>query len=203
MYNNILKPFLDFLISGVALLLLLPVFFLLSILIFLSTGTNPFFLQQRPGKNEKIFTIIKFKTMNNKRDAQGNLLSDSERLTRLGNFIRKTSLDEIPQLINVFKNDMSFIGPRPLLPEYLSLYDDFQKQRHLVKPGITGWAQVNGRNNISWSEKFKLDVYYVHNRCFILDFKIWVQNVKKVFLKKDINTENEATTHRFKGNNIV
>lgn len=200
MYKNLLKPILDFFISGIALLLLLPILILISLFIFIATGANPFFLQKRPGKNEKIFTIIKFKTMNNKRDEQGVLLPDSYRLTGIGKFIRKTSLDEIPQLINVLKNEMSLIGPRPLLPEYLPLYNDFQKQRHLVKPGITGWAQINGRNNISWNVKFELDVYYVNHISFLLDIKIILLTVKKVFFGKDITKGNGAMMHRFKGN---
>lgn len=160
---------------------------------------SPFFLQKRPGKDERIFKIIKFRTMNDFKDAEGKLLPDGERLTSLGKFIRSTSLDEIPQLLNVIKGDMSIIGPRPLLPEYLSLYDTIQKKRHHVKPGITGWAQVNGRNAISWEEKFKLDVYYVQNVTFALDVKILLKTVKKVFIREGINTENSVTTEAFKG----
>ncbi len=139
--------------------------------------------------------------MNNAKDAQGNLLPDSKRLSSLGAFVRSTSLDELPQLLNVIKGDMSFVGPRPLLPEYLSLYSEFEQQRHLVKPGITGWAQVNGRNAISWKEKFQLDVFYVQNSTFALDMKILLLTVKKVFLRSDINTQGQVTTERFNGNN--
>ncbi len=182
------------------MILLLPFLILISLFIFLTSGENPFFLQKRPGKNEKIFTIIKLRTMNSKRDSNGGLLPDSYRLTKIGRFIRKTSLDEIPQLINVLKNDMSLIGPRPLLPQYLSLYNDFQKQRHLVKPGITGWAQINGKNNISWDDKFELDIYYVNNISFLLDFKIFIKTIKKLIFNKRINTSKEVTMNRFKGN---
>lgn len=167
---------------------------------FTVTLSNPFFLQKRPGKNGKIFSIIKFKTMNDKRNKEGDLLDDSKRLTRIGKFIRNTSLDEIPQLINVIKGDMSLIGPRPLLPEYLPLYNDFQKQRHKVKPGITGYAQVNGRNAINWNKKFEYDIYYVANISFILDCKILLKTLKKVFLQSDINNKNASTMNRFKGN---
>jgi lipopolysaccharide/colanic/teichoic acid biosynthesis glycosyltransferase len=161
---------------------------------------KPFFFQKRPGKNERIFKIVKFKSMNDKKDANGNLLSDAERLTRMGAFVRKTSLDEIPQLINVLKGDMSFIGPRPLLPQYLPLYNDFQKKRHLVKPGITGWAQVNGRNTLSWEKKFEYDVWYVNNQSFLLDLKIFLMTIKKVFINEGINQDGQATTETFKGN---
>lgn len=160
---------------------------------------TPFFFQLRPGKNERIFKIVKFRTMNNAKDAKGNLLEDKDRLTAIGRFIRSASLDEIPQLINVIKGDMSLVGPRPLLPQYLPLYNDFQKKRHLVKPGITGWAQVNGRNAISWEEKFELDVYYVENSTFAMDIKILFMTVAKVLGRKDVNKENEATISRFKG----
>jgi len=200
-YKNLLKYLIDFIVSGLALLLLSPVLIGIALLIAIATKATPFFYQKRPGKNEKIFTIVKFKTMNDKRDSEGNLLSDSKRLTGIGNIIRKTSLDEIPQLLNVLKGDMSIVGPRPLLPEYLPLYNDIQKRRHLVKPGITGWAQVNGRNAISWEDKFDLDIYYVNNISFFLDLKIIFKTIKKVFLGSDINKKGEATMHRFKGNN--
>jgi lipopolysaccharide/colanic/teichoic acid biosynthesis glycosyltransferase len=199
-YKSFLKPILDFFISGIALLLLLPFLILISFIIILVSGSYPFFLQKRTGKNEAIFTIIKFKTMNNKCDEKGVLLPDSNRLTGIGKFMRKTSLDEIPQLINVLKNDMSLIGPRPLLPEYLPLYNDFQKQRHQIKPGITGWAQINGRNNISWNDKFELDVYYVNHISFLLDLKIVIQTIIKVFSRKDIYIGKGETMNRFKGN---
>ena len=160
---------------------------------------KPFFFQKRPGKNEKIFKVIKFNTMHNKKDAAGVLLSDAARLTKLGIFVRKTSLDEIPQLFNVLKGDMSLIGPRPLLPEYLSFYNTMQKKRHNVKPGITGWAQVNGRNAISWERKFEYDVWYVENISFFLDLNIFLKTFTKVFKSEGINTQNEATTTKFEG----
>lgn len=200
MYINLLKPIFDRIIAILVFLLLLPLFLLISILLIITSKDNPFFIQKRPGKNERIFKIIKFKTMNNKRDENGKLLPDSDRLTALGKIIRKTSLDELPQLINIIKGDMSFIGPRPLLVEYLPLYNGYQKQRHNVKPGITGWAQVNGRNSLSWNKKFKFDIYYVKNIGFLLDMKIFFKTINKVFLRKDINKEGEATMHRFKGN---
>jgi lipopolysaccharide/colanic/teichoic acid biosynthesis glycosyltransferase len=162
---------------------------------------NPFFVQQRPGKDGKIFKIIKFKTMNDRRDSSGKLLPDAERLTSIGKIVRKTSLDEVPQLINVLKGDMSLVGPRPLLPEYLKLYTLHQKKRHFVKPGITGWAQVNGRNAISWNKKFDLDVWYVENLSFILDLKIIWMTFLKVIKSEGVNTVNMATTEPFNGNN--
>jgi len=199
-YKNFLKRIFDLFFASVAFLLLLPVFIVVSILMFIATLSNPFFLQKRPGKNEKIFSIIKFKTMNNKHDKKGELLPDSMRLTKIGKFIRNTSLDEIPQLINVIKGDMSLIGPRPLLPEYLALYNNFQKKRHNVKPGITGYAQVNGRNAIDWNKKFEYDIYYVDHIGFVLDCKIFLKTLKKVFLQSDINNKNASTMNRFKGN---
>jgi lipopolysaccharide/colanic/teichoic acid biosynthesis glycosyltransferase len=172
------------------------------LIVFLAIANDgkPFFIQRRPGKNGKIFSIVKFKTMNDRKDADGNLLSDAERLTKVGSFVRKTSLDEIPQLINVVKGDMSLIGPRPLLVQYLPLYNDFQKNRHNVRPGITGWAQVNGRNAISWEKKFEYDVWYVNNISLILDIKIVLLTIKKVFISEGINADNVATTEPFTGN---
>ena len=161
---------------------------------------NVFFFQDRPGKNESVFRIIKFKTMTDERDGSGNLLPDELRLTKLGKFVRKTSLDELPQLFNVLKGDMSFIGPRPLLVHYLPLYNEEQKKRHLIKPGITGWAQVNGRNAITWQQKFIYDVYYVNNLSLILDVKIFLLTVKKVIKSEGINTAGVATTENFTGN---
>lgn len=187
MYKNYFKRLLDFLAAFFGLLLLSPIFIIVTIGLYFANQGKPFFFQERPGLNEKIFKIIKFKTMNDKRDAQGNLLPDADRLTPIGAFVRKTSLDEIPQLINVLKGDMSLIGPRPLLVSYLELYDDFEKQRHNVRPGITGWAQVNGRNAISWTKKFELDVFYVNNISFLLDCKILIQTVKNVLSSKDIS----------------
>lgn len=170
------------------------------VLLSIANKGNPFFCQQRPGKNERIFRIIKFRTMSNKKDANGNLLPDSERLTTIGKIIRSSSLDEIPQLINVVKGDMSLIGPRPLLPEYLPLYSKEQRKRHLVRPGITGWAQVNGRNSLSWQKKFEMDVWYVKNLNFFLDLKILFLTIKKVLVSEGINAQGQATTERFKGN---
>lgn len=201
MYNFFLKRFFDFIIGGVGLLILSPVFIIVTIGLFFVNEGKPFFFQARPGLNERIFKIIKFKTMNDKKDVDGNLLPDSERLTSIGAFVRKTSLDEIPQLINVLKGDMSIIGPRPLLPQYLPLYNESQKRRHEVRPGITGWAQVNGRNAISWAKKFELDVWYIDHLSFALDCKIIFLTFKKVFKKEGINKEGQATTEVFNGNN--
>ncbi|WP_073409134.1 sugar transferase [Flavobacterium johnsoniae] len=200
MYNNFIKRLLDLVFSFVGLILLSPLFFIVFISLFFLNQGRPFFTQLRPGKKEKIFKIIKFRTMNNKTDSNGVLLSDSERLTSVGSFIRKTSLDEIPQLLNVLKGDMSLIGPRPLLPEYLQLYNDFQKQRHNIRPGITGWAQVNGRNAILWQEKFELDVYYVNNLSVRLDLRIIFLTIKKVFKSEGISQKGQATMEYFKGN---
>ncbi|KFC21239.1 sugar transferase [Epilithonimonas lactis] len=201
MYRNIFKPFFDFLSALVMIIILSPVFILLIFLLYLFNQGNVFFFQERPGKDEKVFNIIKFKTMTDQRDENGDLLPDAMRLTRLGKFVRKTSLDELPQLINVLKGEMSFIGPRPLLVNYLSLYNDEQKKRHLIKPGITGWAQVNGRNTISWEKKFEFDVWYVKHMSFYLDLKILFLTVKKVIQSEGINTVGQATTENFKGNN--
>lgn len=187
MYKNFIKRFFDFTIALIGLICLSPVFVVVTIGLYIANQGKPFFFQKRPGRNERIFSIIKFKTMNDKKDSAGNLLPDADRLTPIGAFVRKTSLDEIPQLINVLKGDMSLIGPRPLLVSYLELYDDFEKQRHNVRPGITGWAQVNGRNAISWTKKFELDVFYVNNISFLLDCKILIQTVKNVLSSKDIS----------------
>ena len=200
MYKFIFKPFMDGLIALVGLFLLSPILLIITFGLLIANRGIPFFIQSRPGKNEKLFNIIKFKTMNDNKDSQGILLKDEIRLTKVGKFVRKISLDEIPQLINVLKGDMSIIGPRPLLPEYLSLYNEVQKQRHDVKPGITGWAQVNGRNAISWQQKFNYDVYYVNNLSFLLDFKIIYLTIKKVFKREGITAENSASAEVFKGN---
>ena len=200
-YKILLKPVLDFVTACIGLLLLLPVFAIVWVILLINNNGSAFFFQKRPGKNGAIFKVIKFKTMNDKKDKHGCLLPDEIRLTALGKFIRKTSLDEIPQLLNVLKGDMSLIGPRPLLPEYLPLYNIDQKKRHNVKPGITGWAQVNGRNAISWNKKFEYDVWYVQNLNFLLDVKILFMTVGKVFKTEGINREGEATTTRFTGNN--
>ncbi|MDM1500011.1 sugar transferase [Myroides odoratimimus] len=201
MYKHFFKRILDFIAALVGLILLSPIFLFVMIGLFFANQGKPFFFQVRPGKGGHIFKIVKFKTMNDKKDSKGNLLSDAERLTPIGAFVRKTSLDEIPQLINVLKGDMSLIGPRPLLPQYLALYNDEQKRRHEVKPGITGWAQVNGRNAISWKRKFELDVYYVDHISFALDVKIFFLTIKKVFVREGISQEGQATAEAFNGNN--
>jgi undecaprenyl phosphate N,N'-diacetylbacillosamine 1-phosphate transferase len=200
MYKSFGKRIIDIFCSLFGILVLSPLLLTLVICLFFTNQGRPFYFQLRPGKNEKLFKIIKFKTMSDAKDTNGNLLSDSERLNKVGSFVRKTSLDELPQLINVLKGDMSLIGPRPLLPEYLSLYSDFQNRRHEVKPGITGWAQVNGRNAISWIEKFEYDVWYVDRISVLVDMKILLLTVKKVFISEGINTEGQATTEAFKGN---
>ena len=200
MYKPFLKPTLDFTVALIGILLLSPILFVTTIALFIANQGKPFFLQPRPGKNGTIFTMIKFKTMNDKKDAAGNLLTDAERLTRVGKLVRTSSLDEIPQLFNVLKGDMSLIGPRPLLPKYLPLYNDFQKRRHEVKPGITGWAQVNGRNTLSWENKFEYDIWYVDNCSFALDMKILWLTVFKVFKREGISQSGQATVENFKGN---
>lgn len=201
MYKYFFKQVIDFSIALLALLFISPIFIVVMIGLYLANSGKPFFYQERPGKKNRIFTIIKFKTMNDKKDKNGKLLPDFERLTTLGAFVRKTSLDEIPQLINVLKGDMSLIGPRPLLPKYLPLYDDTQKRRHDVKPGITGWAQINGRNAISWEDKFKYDVWYVDNCSFLLDVKIFWMTFVKVFKREGINVNTENTALPFQGKN--
>ncbi|MEC4028774.1 sugar transferase [Myroides odoratimimus] len=201
MYKYFIKRVFDFIAALIGLLLLSPIFLFVMIGLFFANQGKPFFFQARPGKGGLIFKIVKFKTMNDKTDSKGNLLSDAERLTPIGAFVRKTSLDEIPQLINVLKGDMSLIGPRPLLPQYLPLYNEKQKRRHEVKPGITGWAQVNGRNAISWNRKFELDVYYVDHISFALDVKIFFLTIKKVFVREGISQEGQVTAEAFNGNN--
>lgn len=201
MYKFFLKRLFDFLIALIALIILAPVFIIVMILLYFANQGKPFFVQARPGLNEKIFNIIKFKTMNDKKDTNGNYLPDAERLTSVGSFIRKTSLDELPQLINVLKGDMAIIGPRPLLPQYLSLYNETQRRRHTVRPGITGWAQVNGRNAISWTKKFELDVWYVDNLSLAVDCKVILLTIKKVIIREGINQVDQATVEAFKGNN--
>ena len=200
MYKVYFKPLLDCVVSLLGIVVLSPIFLVILICLFISNNGKVFFVQNRPGKNEKIFKIIKFRTMNNKKDAHGNLLPDAERLTYLGKIVRKTSLDEIPQLINVLKGDMSLIGPRPLLPEYLSLYNERQKKRHTEKPGITGWAQINGRNAVEWNKKFEFDVWYIENLSFILDLQILFLTLKKVVKLEGINREGVATNISFTGN---
>lgn len=201
-YKNYFKRLLDCAITLVALILLSPVFLIVMISLFFANQGNPFFFQPRPGKDGRIFKIVKFKTMNDKKDNEGNLLSDAERLTRIGSFVRKISVDEIPQLINVLKGDMSLIGPRPLLVQYLPLYDEYQARRHEVRPGITGWAQVNGRNAISWKQKFDYDVWYVDHVSFSLDIKIFFLTIKKVFVREGISAEGQATMEPFRGNEL-
>ena len=187
MYIIIFKRILDFVIAFCGLIILLPIFVLIMFTLLIVNSGMIFFTQNRPGKNGKIFKVIKFRTMNNKCGINGYLLPDSQRLTKIGKFIRSTSMDELPQLINILKGDMSLIGPRPLLPQYLPLYNNRQKRRHLVRPGITGWAQVNGRNAITWDQKFEFDVWYVDNCSFILDFKIFCLTIKKAFIR-DLNS---------------
>lgn len=201
MYKSFIKPFFDIMSSFMGLILLLPLFLIITIFLYFANDGKPFFFQSRPGKNGKVFKIIKFKTMNDKKDKDGNLLSDEIRLTKTGNFVRKTSLDEIPQLFNVLRGEMSIIGPRPLLTSYLHLYDDFQNRRHEVKPGITGWAQVNGRNAISWDKKFEYDVWYVDNVNFFLDCKIIFKTIQKVIKREGINTGDGSTKEPFNGDN--
>ncbi len=201
MYTAVFKRLFDVLAAFLGLLLLLPVFLLVTILLFFANQGKPFFFQIRPGKNARLFKIVKFKTMNDKRGADGRLLPDSQRLTPVGRFVRKTSLDEIPQLINVLKGDMSLIGPRPLLPEYLILYSDEQARRHDVRPGITGWAQVNGRNAISWQQKFAYDIWYVDNISLLLDLRITLLTLRKVIKSEGISADGQATTQAFNGKN--
>ena len=202
MYRNCIKRLIDFSISFLALSILWPILLIVAIwLHFANKGAGAFFFQERPGKDAKIFKVIKFKTMTDERDSDGKLLPDAERLTKVGKFVRSTSLDELPQLLNVLKGDMALIGPRPLMPKYLPLYSVEQMRRHEVRPGITGWAQVNGRNNISWTKKFELDVWYVDNLSFMLDLKILFLTVKKVLVREDIRKDGHATTEPFNGTN--
>ncbi len=199
MYKNFFKRLFDFSAAVIGFVLISPVFLIVLIGLYFANKGKPFFFQLRPGKDEKLFQIIKFKTMTDGKDATGNLLPDAQRLTALGSFVRKTSLDEIPQLLNVIKGDMSLIGPRPLLPQYLPLYNTVQKRRHEVRPGITGWAQVNGRNAISWEQKFEYDVWYVNHLSLALDMKILISTIKKVFVREGISAEGQATISVFKG----
>lgn len=200
MNYKVFKRFIDFSCAFIGLIMLSPVFLGITILlVFVNQGT-PFFVQARPGRNGKVFHLLKFKTMNDKRDSAGFLLPDDIRMTSIGNVIRKTSLDEIPQLVNVLTGDMSLIGPRPLLVEYLSLYSTEQAKRHRVRPGITGWAQVNGRNQVSWSEKFEMDLWYIKNMSFAVDLKILFLTIKKVLLKEGISSQTSVTMEKFTGN---
>lgn len=199
MYKNSIKPFLDFSLATLTFLVLSPVFCIVVLVLFFVNNGTVFFLQKRPGIGGELFTIIKFKTMSDKRSDSGDILPDAERLTIIGKWIRKTSLDELPQLINVIKGDMSIVGPRPLLPEYLNLYSDYQKRRHEVKPGITGWAQINGRNTIDWVTKFKYDVWYVEHQSLTLDLKIIYSTLLKVLKSEGVNALNCATIEPFNG----
>ena len=202
LYEHYIKRLFDFVLSLTALLLLFPFLLLVTVgLHFANKGSGAFFTQQRPGYKGRIFKIYKFKTMTDERDADGNLLSDAERLTKVGRFVRSLSIDELPQLLNVLKGEMSFIGPRPLLPQYLPLYSKEQARRHDVRPGITGWAQCNGRNAISWTQKFELDVWYVDNCSILLDAKIVFLSVYKIFAREGISQEGEATMEFFNGKN--
>lgn len=198
MYKHFFKRFLDFWISLIVLIIISPILLVVTIwLHFANKGAGAFFFQERPGRNEKIFKVIKFKSMTDERDAEGNLLPEAQRLTKIGAFIRKFSIDELPQLINVLKGDMAFVGPRPLLPKYIPLYSDEQHRRHEVRPGISGWAQVHGRNNISWTEKFKFDVWYVDHVSLWIDLKVIFLTIKNVLSSKDII----LTTGPFTGQN--
>lgn len=202
MYKNFFKRFFDFWISLIAIICVSPILLVVTIwLHFANRGAGAFFFQERPGKDGKLFKVIKYKTMTDERDEYGNLLPDENRLTKVGRFVRSTSIDELPQLWNVLKGEMSFIGPRPLMVKYLPLYTKEQHRRHDVRPGITGWAQVNGRNAISFTERFKYDVYYVDNLSLLLDIKIFFLTVSKVFSRADINSDTSATMEDFNGNN--
>ena len=201
MYKHFLKRILDFTLALTGFIILSPVFLLLWLLLAVANkGAGAFFTQERPGKDERIFRVIKFKTMTDERDAEGNLLPDARRLTKIGKLVRSTSLDEIPQLLNVIKGDMSLIGPRPLLVQYLPLYNEKQKRRHEVRPGITGWAQINGRNTISWEEKFEYDLWYVEHMSIWLDTKIILKTIKNVLVREGINSDTSATMEAFTGN---
>ncbi len=199
MYAKYFKRLLDFLLSLIALIILSPILLIVAIFVRIKLGSPVIFKQERPGKNEKIFMLYKFRTMTNEKDENGNLLPDSQRLTKFGRFLRSTSLDELPELLNIIKGDMAIVGPRPLLVEYLLLYNDEQKRRHDVRPGLTGLAQVNGRNTISWEKKFKEDIEYIENITFLNDFKIICKTVGKVFRREGISQENNATIEKFKG----
>ncbi len=202
MYRNYLKRIIDFVLSLIILVCISPILLIVTIwLHFANKGAGAFFFQERPGKDGKIFKVIKFKTMTDERDVEGNLLPDEIRLTKVGKFVRSTSLDELPQLINVLKGDMSLIGPRPLLPEYLPLYSKEQARRHDVRPGISGWAQCHGRNSISWTEKFKLDVWYVDHLSFMTDLKVVWLTIASVVKREGISEEGMATVEDFNGNN--
>lgn len=199
MYKLFFKRFFDFILSLIAIIMLSPVCLIVIVLVRIKLGSPVFFTQKRPGKDEKIFKMYKFRTMTNEVDENGNLLPDDKRLTKFGKLLRSTSLDELPELFNILKGDMSIVGPRPLLVRYLPLYNEYQKHRHDARPGFTGWAQCNGRNSISWEEKFDLDVYYVNHITFLLDVKIIFKTVKTVLCREGISSEASATMEEFRG----
>ena len=201
MYKKYIKRILDIILSLIAIIVTLPIFLIVGILVLIFLGKPAIFRQKRPGKKEKIFTMYKFRTMSNKKDKDGNLLPNELRITKFGNFLRKTSLDEIPEFINILKGDMSFVGPRPLRVDYLPLYNKEQKHRHDIRPGLTGLAQVSGRNNITWSEKFKYDLDYISNITFLNDLKIILLTIEKVVLRKDIYSNNKEFSEKFTGDN--
>ncbi len=202
MYKHFFKRLIDFILVLCVLLVIWPILLIITVwLHFANKGAGAFFTQDRPGKNGKIFKVIKYKTMTDERDAEGNLLPDADRLTKVGRFVRSTSIDELPQLINVLKGDMALIGPRPLLPQYLPLYSPEQARRHEVRPGITGWAQIHGRNAISWTKKFEYDVWYVDHCSFWLDLRIIFLTIKKVFIREGISQKGQATMEFFNGHN--
>ena len=199
MYKLFFKRFFDFILSLIAIIMLSPVYLIVIVLVRIKLGSPVFFTQKRPGKDEKIFKMYKFRTMTNEVDENGNLLPDDKRLTKFGKLLRSTSLDELPELFNILKGDMSIVGPRPLLVRYLPLYNEYQKHRHDARPGFTGWAQCNGRNSISWEEKFDLDVYYVNHITFLLDVKIIFKTIKTVLCREGISSEASATMEEFRG----
>jgi lipopolysaccharide/colanic/teichoic acid biosynthesis glycosyltransferase len=207
MYRNFFKRLIDFIVAIIAFSIFSPVIVLVALLLAIANNGKPFFFQTRPGRHARLFKVIKFKTMNDKKDAAGNLLPDADRLTLIGKIVRKTSLDELPQLLNVIKGDMSLVGPRPLLPEYLPLYNETESRRHEVRPGITGWAQINGRNTISWKQKFAYDIWYVDNLSFLLDIKIIWGPIAKVVKSEGINAQEagtvqtQVTMEKFNGTN--
>ena len=200
MYAKYIKRILDLILSLMALIVLMPLMIIIGILVRINLGSPIIFKQKRPGKNEKVFTLYKFRTMTDEKDEKGKLLPDSQRLTKFGKFLRSTSLDELPELINILKGDMSIVGPRPLLVEYLKLYNEEQKHRHDVRPGLTGLAQTSGRNAITWEEKFEKDIEYVHNISFIGDVKIIIKTAIKVFKREGISGTNSDTMQKFEGN---
>lgn len=199
MYARYIKRWLDFILSLIAIIILSPILLIVALLVRIKLGSPVIFKQERPGLHEKIFILYKFRTMTDEKDKDGNLLPDDQRLTKFGKLLRSTSLDELPELFNIFKGDMSIVGPRPLLVKYLPLYNEHQKHRHDVRPGFTGWAQCNGRNALSWEEKFDLDVYYVKHVAFILDLSIIFKTIKIVFLREGISSDTSATMEEFKG----